>query len=47
MIQILISTLFLFFADNRPKQLDPCEVYGKVYVINDPHRADYRIYIEE
>lgn len=47
MIQTLIVMSFLFFTNDSPKQLDPCEIYGKVYIISDPNRADYRVYVED
>lgn len=46
----LIFILFIgykTFAQVAPGRVDPCKVFGKLYIVTDKRQADYKIYEEE
>lgn len=42
----LISFCSLVFGSDT-SAIDPCDVYGKIYVTGDARRADFRVYVED
>ena len=46
MVLLLTGTLILF-SGNTFQQKNYCNIYGSVYIVDNPKEADYRVYIED
>lgn len=45
-MSLITLAIWILFGWLRPA-LDPCEIYGSLYVVTDPRYADFRVYVEE
>ena len=50
-ISLIISFLMIGFSDGSTelevRRVDPCQIFGSIYVTNDIRKANYRVYLED
>lgn len=43
----IIVSSFQVFSQVVPGRIDPCKVFGKIFIVSDKRQADYRVFEEE
>mgnify|MGYP002777097737 CR=1 len=46
-ILFILGLFFVLFSSANAQRIDPCKVYGKIYVVSQKNLADVWVYIDE
>ena len=43
----LLLSILIVFSGNIPPQKNYCNIFGSVFIVDNPKEADFRVYIED